>query len=228
VVVAGWWWTIAGWWWTICGSRLRGTTCDGVVLGHSFPHSHGNIVVDRIGIGVILMLNLGLGCLASDIVSLGGGHCNIALAHNGIGDIVSLCVCVSDGDCVGEGVALCVRLGYIHSCGLSEVLFICVIAIASCSHVLGLSHHLGISEDLPLGDDCRLSIGSHGRCEDHSLGSHHSLSYGGKYGSGVFLSDSGILHAGSLHILGHGLGDMFGVAVFHRGRGTVGCRRRSI
>jgi len=207
---------------------LRGTRCDGVVLGHSVPHSLGIVVVDRISLGVILILNLGFGVIVGNIVSLGSGMFNIFLTHNGLSDIVTLSRIVGFSGSVGYGIALSSSCGMINTSGLSEVLLSCIVAIGCSNQVLCLSHHLGISEDIPLGDDPRLGIGSHGRCEGNSMGPHHSLNNGGIYGSWVCLGDSGIGHAGCLDILGHDLCDMLGVAVFHRGRGTVGCRRRSI
>jgi len=185
-----------------------------VVLRDSVVDSHGYISILCLGLSLIHSSITHLSGILGDIVTFCLCHSVVLLSEDGLGDIVSLCVIVGVGDSLGDGVALLISFGLIHSCGLSEVLFSCVVAITGLRHVLRNSHHLGISEDLGLGEDFWFSISSHSGGEDNCVGSNHSLSDRGPDGSWVFFSDSGVVHAGSLHILSHGLGDNLWVALW--------------
>merc|ERR1719402_920632 len=183
-----------------------------MVFRYGVVHRHGNVLIDGLSDGIVLIILLGLGNVLSVVVRLFNSLSDVLVLNFSLGDVVTFGLITSLGDKVGHGVALGDGLSNVHTLGLGEVDRGGIITILALCHVNWHSDHLGIIEDLSFSEDLWLSICCHGGIKNDGLGSHLSLSDVRVDGCGNLLGLGLVVHGRSLDIFCHGTPDLLGVA----------------
>jgi len=174
-------------------------------------HGHGDVLIDGLDDGVVLVVLLGLGDVLGVVVRFFDGLGDVLVLNLSLRDVVTFCLVSSLGYKIGHGVALGDGLSNVNTLGFREVDRGSIVAILAFGHVDWHSDHLGVIEDLGFSEDLRLSVRRHGGVENDGLRSNLSLGDVCIYGCGYLVGLGLVIHRCSLDIFGHSTPDLLGI-----------------